>query len=294
MPPAGGKSPLVTLALPSILRPPEAVFVLIGAGATLVLAARVGWRAPVSLEMVGGTVAYLAVLLSARRWPIMADGRVRLGINYLCALWLYGATSRVTNALGSPLWDNTLLGVDRQWFGETPSVEFQVYSAPWLTDVMSACYTFYHVYLHGMLILVMFTKSSSAARFFGDCLYAGFAVGFVGYLLVPALGPGAAFPSLYHQPLVGGTMSSLNAWIVGTGAALYGTFPSLHVLVTMILLDHDWRLCRRRFWWVVGPAVGLLASTLYLRYHYAVDLLAGFGAFAVLRATILRWSPPAS
>ena len=244
--------------------------------------------------MVGGEAVYLAVLLSAWRWPIMADGRVRLGINYLCALWLYGATSRVTNALGSPLWDHTLLGVDQRWFGETPSVGLQAYSAPWLTDVMSACYTFYHVYLHGMLILVMLTKSSSAARYFGDCLYSSFAAGFVGYLLVPALGPGTAFPSLYHQPLVGGTMSSLNAWIVGTGAALYGTFPSLHVLVTTILLDHDWRLCRRRFWWVMGPAVGLLASTFYLRYHYAVDLLAGFGAFAVLRATILRWNPPAS
>ena len=292
MPLAGGEGPSVALP-PSILRPPEAAFVLIGAGAAFVLLARVGWRSPVSLEMTGGVVAYLAVLLSARRWPIMADGRVRLGVNYLCALWLYGATSRVTSALGSPLWDHALLGLDRRWFGETPSVELQACSAPWLTDVMSACYTFYHVYLHGMLILVMWTKSSSSARCFGDGLYAGFAVGFVGYLLVPALGPHAAFPSLYLQPLAGGAMSSLNAWIVGAGAALYGTFPSLHVLVTTILLDHDWRLCRRRFWWVAGPAAGLLASTVYLRYHYAVDLLAGFGAFAVLRATILRRSPPA-
>ena len=285
--PAGPKPPLM-------LRPPEAAFVLISASTAFVLLVRLGWRSPIGLEMVGGTLAYFALLLSARQWPVMADGRVRLGINYLCALWLYGATSQVTRALGSPTWDATLLAADRQLFGETPSVELQTCSSAWLTDVMSACYAFYHIYLHGMLILVAFTKSSSAARHLGDYLYVGFAAGFVGYLLVPALGPGTAFPSLYLQPLAGGTMSSINAWIVTKGASLYGTFPSLHVLVTAILLDHDWTACRRRFWWVMGPCAGLLASTLYLRYHYAVDLLAGFGAFAVIRATILRWSLPAS
>ncbi len=291
MPPAGGKN-LSPSPKPSfIFRPPEAAFALIGVGAAVVLLARAGGSVPASREMAGGTVVYLSLLCSAWRWPIMADARVRLGINYLCAIWLYGATSRVTLALGSPAWDETLLGEDRRWFGETPSVGLQTYAPPWLTDVMSACYAFYHFYLHGMLIVVMFTGSSRAARHFGDCLYAGFAVGFVGYLLVPALGPGAAFPSLYDHPLAGGTATWLNAWLIGKGAAVYGTFPRLHVLITAILLDHDWRRCRRRFWWVLGPCLGLLASTLYLRYHYAADLLAGFAVFAVWRAKILRWSP---
>ena len=283
-----------TPKLSSILRPPEAAFALIGVGAAVVLLARVGWSTPASQEMVGGVVFYLWLLCSAWWWPSMADARVRLGINYFCALWLYGATSRVTLALGSPAWDATLLGVDRRLFGETPSVAWQAWAHPWLTDVMSACYAFYQAYLHGMLILMVCTRSAMAVRHFGDGLYAGFAVGFVGYLLVPALGPGPAFPSLYTHPLAGGAAPCFNHRIVGKGAALYGTFPSLHVLVTLILLDHDWRLCRRRFWWVLGPVVGLLASTIYLRYHYAVDLLAGLGVFVVLRAVILRWSPPPS
>ena len=275
----------------SLVRPPEAAFLLIGAAAAGGLLVRVGWRSSTSLEMIAGTAIYFSLLRSAGRWPILADPRVRLGINYLYALWLYGATSRITAALGSPSWDGALLAADRRFFGETPSVRWQTWAHPALTDVMSACYAFYHLYLHGMLILLAFTRSTGAARHFGDCLYAGFAVGFIGYLLVPALGPGAAFPSLYGQPLTGGVLTGLNASLVGKGAALYGTFPSLHVLITAILLDHDWRCCRRRFRWVLGPSLGLLASTLYLRYHYAVDLLAGFAAFAALRATTPRWSP---
>ena len=292
MPVAGGDSLSINPGRPAILRLPEAAFVLIGAGAALTLLARLGWRAPESRETVMGTSIYVLTLLAAARWPTMADSRVRLGINYLCVAWLYGATSRVSHALGSPTWDATLLGVDRRLFGETPSVGWQACSTPWLTDGMSVCYAFYHVYLHGLLILAACTRSSSEARRFGDGLYTGFAVGFVGYLLVPALGPGAAFPTLYTRPLAGGAASALNAWIVEKGAAIYGNFPSLHVLVTALLLAYDWHWCRRRFWWVLGPATGLLASTLYLRYHYAVDLLAGFGMFAILRATSLHRRPP--
>lgn len=292
MQPGGGEGTAARSGPLLLFRPPEIAFALIGAVAAALLLARVGWLSPISREMLVGTTLYLALLLSARRWPAMADGRVRLGINYLCALWLYGATSRITAALGSPAWDGALLAADGRLFGGTPSIGLQPWVRPWLTDVMSACYAFYHVYLHGMLILVACTRPSQSARHFGDCLYAGFAVGFVGYLLVPALGPGPAFPALYRQPLAGGGATALNAWLVDKGASLYGNFPSLHVLVTAILLDHDWRFSRRRFWWVLGPSLGLLASTLYLRYHYAVDLLAGLAAFAALRVAAPRWTTP--
>ena len=39
--------------------------------------------------------------------------------------------------------------------------------------------------------------------------------------------------------------------------------------------------------WMLPVAVGLMASTVYLRYHYAIDLLAGFVWFLAAR---LWWS----
>ncbi|HMJ67231.1 MAG TPA: phosphatase PAP2 family protein, partial [Candidatus Binatia bacterium] len=66
------------------------------------------------------------------------------------------------------------------------------------------------------------------------------------------------------------------------------TFPSLHVLITCILLDHDSRHVRWRFWTMVIPALGLLISTIYLRYHYGVDVLVAFVLFLVLRTTFLK------
>ncbi|HEY7423430.1 MAG TPA: phosphatase PAP2 family protein, partial [Gemmataceae bacterium] len=60
-------------------------------------------------------------------------------------------------------------------------------------------------------------------------------------------------------------------------------FPSLHVLITLILLDHDRRFVPRRFRFMMLPAAGLMLATVYLRYHYVVDLAAGFGLFLLLR-----------
>jgi membrane-associated phospholipid phosphatase len=52
-------------------------------------------------------------------------------------------------------------------------------------------------------------------------------------------------------------------------------FPSLHTGVSLLVLCYAWKYVR----WYVLPlglvVVGLLISTVYLRHHYVVDLLAG-------------------
>ena len=52
-------------------------------------------------------------------------------------------------------------------------------------------------------------------------------------------------------------------------------FPSVHVAVSAYLLLFDWRHRRRRFRWFLLPCLILWFSTLYLRFHYFVDELAG-------------------
>ena len=54
-------------------------------------------------------------------------------------------------------------------------------------------------------------------------------------------------------------------------------FPSLHAAVSLVAMIYAWRFCARGS----DPApfcVGLWASTIYLRHHFAVDLLAGWAA----------------
>jgi membrane-associated phospholipid phosphatase len=64
-------------------------------------------------------------------------------------------------------------------------------------------------------------------------------------------------------------------------------FPSGHALVTLLSMAWAWRY---RLWvrWVVTILGALLVvSTVYLRYHYVVDVLAG----AVLATLCLAFAP---
>ena len=58
-------------------------------------------------------------------------------------------------------------------------------------------------------------------------------------------------------------------------------FPSVHLAASLYLLMFDWRHQRRRFWWFLVPCLILWFSTMYLRFHYFVDELAGVAAALV-------------
>jgi membrane-associated phospholipid phosphatase len=68
-------------------------------------------------------------------------------------------------------------------------------------------------------------------------------------------------------------------------------FPSVHVAASLYLLRFDWRHWRRRFWWVLAPCIVLWLSTLYLRFHYFVDLLAGAAVALVGWWIAQKYSP---
>lgn len=51
--------------------------------------------------------------------------------------------------------------------------------------------------------------------------------------------------------------------------------PAYSLAASLYLLLFDWRHWRRRFWWVLAPCLLLAFSTVYLRFRYVVDLLAG-------------------
>jgi membrane-associated phospholipid phosphatase len=60
-------------------------------------------------------------------------------------------------------------------------------------------------------------------------------------------------------------------------------FPSLHCAVSAFFLFFDLLHRRWRFWLYLVPCVGLWLSTIYLRYHYFIDVICGFvlAAFAL-------------
>ena len=76
---------------------------------------------------------------------------------------------------------------------------------------------------------------------------------------------------------------------------MHDIFPSGHTIIALLVV---WQAARHKLrgWLLLIPLVcGLVLGTVYLRYHYGVDVLAGFIiAAAVAAAVTSRASPSAS
>ena len=185
--------------------------------------------------------------------------------------------------------DAELRLLDEQLFGVTPALAFDRITTPWLSELMSAAYALYFVYPAALLVLLY--RAGDLARFrevglaLGLCLYCGL----LGYVLVPAVGPRYSMAPEFTQVLTGPwlTASAARAWnLIETIDR--DCFPSLHTALTLLALIYFVRLRRvlpqgRALLVLITPLIVLLwASTMYLRYHYGVDVVAGAAlAFAV-------------
>lgn len=273
----------------------EVLLASFGAALSVALLLVAGAGAPITSRVLGATVLFVAgVALLARGDGLAHAFRVRLLLAYAVTFFFYASVKHTIPALGLPSRDGWLLAADVRVFGVTPSVWLQRWSAPWVSDVFSASYLAFHAYLHLAMAWAVLGPRARAERFFTH-VFSAYVPGIAGYYLVPGLGPAVAFPELFTVPLEGGWLTALNAAVVAGGSSAYDIFPSLHTYITLVLLEHDRREHPRRFKLLLPVAVAIVLSTLVLRYHYAVDLVAGALWFAVFRVVFPRvqerWTP---
>ncbi len=105
-------------------------------------------------------------------------------------------------------------------------------------------------------------------------LVGGFLTSYLGYLLVPTLAPKVVLA--FEREVTGLWMTpTLRAAIDGGEANPWDCFPSGHTMLTITSLLIVWRWNRRWFHWLLAPSLLLIASTVLLRYHWTLDVVAG-------------------
>ena len=171
--------------------------------------------------------------------------------------------------------DALLIAADRALFGVDATVWLQRTVRPWLTDFFYLSYTTYY-FIALALGFVLWRRSTTDLRRFIFTLTLCYYVSYVGYFVVPALGPRFALAASHTVVL---ETTALSAAIERTLNELEHTkldvFPSGHTMIaaTVLLVAH--RRARNAFRWLLPVATCLVLSTVYCRYHYVVDVLAG-------------------
>jgi membrane-associated phospholipid phosphatase len=181
--------------------------------------------------------------------------------------------------------DAALLAIDRRLFGETPAVWMDRLVSRPATDVMAAAY-FLHLVLPPVVAFVWYRRDRHWFRSFLLAVLLAGVMGSIGYMAVPAVGPLVAYPDLFSNTL-DGTLYSPVTTLLDAARAPRDVFPSLHVGLSTIVLWYGAKLGRGWLLVLLPLVVANWISTIYLRYHYMIDVIAGWGV-AVLAIMLAR------
>ncbi|EKT60041.1 phosphatase PAP2 family protein [Providencia sneebia] len=176
------------------------------------------------------------------------------------------------------------------WFGKSlPEWAINI-QAPWLSEVVAFCYfSFYFLIIISALFFFLQRNKLLAQRYFFGLMLMYF-WGFIGYFSLPAAGPYAAFPEVFAYPVDHGAMISLLTEAVDKGITGMDVFPSLHTGITLYIVGFVFLTGYRRTAYCLMPlAAGLILATVYLHYHYGIDVVIGAVlAFFVLYFTFKK------
>jgi membrane-associated phospholipid phosphatase len=221
----------------------------------------------------------LLLLLAAGRWRSVA---LRVAADWypvVVLLWVFHELSYLVQAVHPRDYDSYLIAADRWLFGADPAVAIRRFARPWLTDWMQICYISY--YFQPLIVGIPLYLSGDGPRFerMRLGLVLSFSVSFLGYFAFPALGPRFTLEPLVGSPpegsFVAGPLYRLLDHLE-RASHTRDAFPSAHIAVALVNQYYCFRFLPRLGWWLTPVIATLAVSTVYLGYHYIVDLLAGF------------------
>jgi hypothetical protein len=185
--------------------------------------------------------------------------------------------------------DARLHELDLALFGVEPSLWFsQHLNARPIIEWFSFCYFSYFFICAGYLVTMLWlVRPGRQTTIFSIGSMICVFVGHLGYMAVPGFGPVAHLD--FDRPLDGGFFWSCVQGTVAMGGAMKDIFPSLHTaLPTWFTLFAIHAARRDRRWRIPAlvtgfMAVNIIASTMILRWHYAIDVVAGLAlaSFAI-------------
>lgn len=229
--------------------------------------------------------------------------RVRLGSYVVLMNAAYFRMGSVVAAIGAVSQDAPLQRLDTLLFGRPLPLYFDA-SHRAVSELLSICYflLFPYILLSCGRQLIRYSRAPHETRAFYTGLFLVYAIGFIGYLLVPARGPWLAMPTAFPHAIARGWFTAFNQSVVDQNSNRVDVFPSLHVAASAFMLFFDRRFARWRYRIYLPAAIGLWISTVYLRFHYGVDVLAGgvvalIGlrvAFAIARPSTLDYGATTS
>ena len=242
-------------------------------------------RLGVALVLLGG------LALAWRRFPGSATVQaLRETLPLVACLLIYTNLHDTIGFVNPHDVHDALVAADAWIFGVQPCVWAERFITPGRTELMQFLYLNFFWIAPSVSVLLLVRGRWREFRAATIGVIACFFVGYLLYVLFPAAPPRLVLAAQFTKNLRGYAVgfSSLSAEafsLLPTDSR--AAFPSLHTAASTLALVYAWRFTRRWFFFLLPFVVGLWISTIYLRHHYFVDLVAGW-----LLAPVAAWLAP--
>jgi len=232
------------------------------------------WQYPLAHAML-----VLALGIFLLRLPPIPTGWVRFVRWWYPALlipFIFNELQYLVHPINPVDIDAQLMAIDYALLGVHPTVWCERFTVPWVTEYMQLAYvTFY--FLPFILCTPLYRQGQFLAFRMSLCaLLLSYYVSYLLYFLTPARGPRFYLAAYHRLPLTGLWLATpLQTTLDALEGMQRDAFPSGHTAIAIIVLTMAARYQRRLFYPLLVIVVSLMVSTVYLRYHYVIDVVAG-------------------
>lgn len=243
-------------------------------------------------------VTMAALWMVYRLVPCRLTMLARVALQLAMLSWWYPDTYMLNRVL--PNLDHHFAQLEQTVFGCQPALLFSQ-KMPWAvwSELMYMDYSSYFLLLVVVTLYYFFRRYQELQRVFFVIIGSFFAF-YVIFVLLPVTGPqyyylaagldniaAGVFPNVGDYFLTHDEMMTMPGYSDGifyqfmmhahaTGERPTAAFPSSHVGVTIVLLLLALRTKSRWLSWFVGIMLALMClSTVYIRAHYAIDVIGG-------------------
>jgi len=234
-------------------------------------------RLPNPMELlIAHVVGILIITLMIRRPANAALHFFHYWYPLFYVFYCYKEMSILIPALRTTNADAWLAELDLAIWGANPTVWLERLRSPALVETLVIIYSGFVPCILIVAFILWKKRQFDDFRYYAFLIALGFLTSYVGYLLVPARGPRFLLRRLQTYELQG---LWLFHWLTATldriESAHYDCFPSGHTEMTILACWGSRAISLNLFRIMFVYTLGVVFATVYLRYHYTVDVLAG-------------------
>jgi len=256
------------------------------------------WPLLIVAHVIGISLVHLLIRFHATRRTGWLLDFLRHFYPVLLYTGFYRETGELNQMFVSGYLDPFFIRLEGRVFGVQPSLE----AMPWLpylwvSELFYAAYFSYYAMIVGVG-LALFRRSRQQFFHYVSVVSFVFYLCYLAYIFTPVMGPRIFLREIteyrlpddvqpaivppYPPAIQTGPFYQLMTWIYRIFEAPGAAFPSSHVAVALSTVWFSFLYLRRIRLLHLVVAVLLCLATIYCRFHYAVDVIAGVLAAAML------------